>query len=627
MHNLKIRVLFLLMIALVALPTLAQSRTILEQAERDAQTFGTFADLANQAGLGETLNGDGPYTVLMPTNDGINTFLANNGLTAEDLTADPTLLRTLLDFHIIAGEFSAADITTAYGGQADGVLELATLGGEELTVQVDPAGTILLGGAGHAVFLPDQNVSNGVIHAISGVLVPPSLRDAEGLPTFRAKETAADLLGGAPEFSTLVQTATDNGLFDALSADGPITVFAPTNDAFLLAQSDMPEDVASVLQMHIVPGRWTVQALGDKLAVERRDIGTLETANGMTITYQLTTDGAILLNGQGISTFVTDVPVDNGIIHYIGNVMLPQRDNTLGEYIRESSDFTILETILDTTDMMSALDGEGPLTILAPTDDAFEALATRLNVTLDDLLANPDVLTTVLEFHVLEGDFPKADIVTLFTAEEDNVLELTTLGGEELTLQVDDDEDSTIILNNQGIDVFLPDVVTSNGRLHGLPGVLIPPSLRDEQGRPTFGTFTSIMDVLNRDEASFSQLVTLLEDNGLAAVLSGTDQFTVFAPTNGAILAAQDDLAGADVVSVLQFHVVPGRFTAQDLADLYALEDDNILELVTVNGDELTLQVDDAGNVVLNAQGITTTVVNIGASNGVVHAISGVLLP
>jgi len=627
MHNLKIRVVLLLMIALVALPTMAQRRNIMEQAERDAQTFGTFAELADLAGLGDVLRGEGPYTVLMPTNDGINTFLANNGLTAEDVTADPALVRTLLDFHVIAGEFSAADITTAYGGEADGVLELTTLGGEVLTVQVDPAGTVLLGGGGQAVFLPDQVVENGVIHAVSGVLLPPSLTDEQGLATFRVKETIADLLAGAPDFSTLVQVATDNGLLDALAGDGPITVFAPTNDAFLLAQGDMPEDVVSVLSMHVVPGRWTVAELGNKLAVERRDIGTLETLGGTTITYQLTPDGAILLNGQGITTFTSDVVVDNGVIHYIANVMLPQADNTLAEYIRDSSDFTILEAVLDATDLMGALEGDGPLTVLAPTDDGFEALATRLNVTLDDLLASPDVLTTVLQFHVLDGDFPKADIVTLYGAQDDGVLEVTTLGGEELSLQVDDDEASTIILNNQGIDVFLPDVVVSNGRIHGLPGVLIPPSLQDENGRPTFGTFTSIMDVLARDEASFSQLVGLLEENGLSAVLSGTEQFTVFAPTNGAILAATDNLAGADIVSVLQFHVVPGRYTAEDLDNLFDLEADNILELTTVSGEELWLQTDDAGNVILNAQGITTTVVNLGASNGIVHAISGVLLP
>ena len=627
MQNFKLRVLVLLVVALVAIPTFAQRRSALEQAERDAQTFGTFAELATLAGLGDVLNGDGPYTVLMPTNDSFNTFLTNNGLTLDDVKADPVLVRTLLDYHIISGEFSAADITAAYGGESDGVLELATLGGEELTIQVDPAGTVLLGGRGHAVFLPDQFVENGVIHAISGVLLPPSLTDEEGKATFRVKETIADLLGGAPEFTTLVQAVTDNGLLDALAGDGPITVFAPTNDAFLLSQSDMPEDIVSVLSMHVVPGRWTVQALGNQLALDRRDIGTLETLGGTTITYQLTADGAILLNGQGISTFVSDVVVDNGVIHYIGKVMIPQRDNTLGEYIRESSDFTLLETALDTVGLMDALDGEGPLTVLAPTDDAFERLASRLNITVDDMLANPDVLTAILQFHVLEGDFPSADIGTLYQSEQDGVLELTTLGGEELTLQVDDDENNTIILNRQGIDVFLPDVVTSNGRIHGLPGILIPPSLRDENGRPTFGTFRSIMDVLSRDQASFSSLVGLLEANGLAGTLSGTEQFTVFAPTNGALLTAQDELAGADVVSVLQFHIVPGRYTAEDLDDLFDLEADNILELTTISGEELWLQTDDAGNIILNAQGITSTVVNLSASNGVVHAISGVLLP
>lgn len=499
------------------------------------------------------------------------------------------------------------------------------ISGELLTLQVQTNGTIVMGGEGISVFLPDLNVKNGVIHAISGVLLPPSLVDDEGRATFRDLVTIADLLSDAPEFSTLLSTATENGLLDILAGDAPYTVFAPTNDAFALALGNMPDDVLSVLQMHIVPGHITVQELGNQLAVSRRDIGTLETLGGATITYQLSADGTVILNGQGILTFTTDVFVDNGVIHYIGNVMLPQREATAADFIRASTDFTILESVLETTNMMATMEGADPVTVFAPTDDAFTVLAQRLNITMDELLGDTAALTTIMQFHVLDGNFPTSDLVTAFGSQDDNVLELTTLGGEELTLQATDE--NTLILNRQGIDVFLPDVAVTNGLIQGTSGVMIPPSLIDANGLPTFGNFNSVMDVLNRDSSSFSSIVGLLEDNNFASTLSGIGQFTVFAPTNGALIAAQSTLAGLDAAEVVGFHVIEGRYTAQDLADLYALEADNILELTTMSGEELWLQVDDAGTIFLNAQGITTTITDLTASNGVVHAISGVLLP
>lgn len=622
----RTRMLFVFtLLLLLAMPSFAQSRSVLEQAETDAGSFGTFAELAKVAGLEETLNGDGTFTVLMPTNDAIATMLSSLGLTVDDLTANPTLVKTIVEFHILDGKYTSSDITTAYGGEADGVLDLVTLGGETLSLQVQTDGMIVLNAQGIVVFLPDIAAKNGTIHAISGVLYPPSLLDEDGLPTFRAKETIADLLSGAPDFSTLVTALTENGLLDTLSGEEKYTIFAPTNDAFNLAQGDMPEDVLSVLQMHVIPGRVTIQELSNRLVLSGRDVGTLETLGGTIITYQLTADGTVILNGQGISTFTTDVLVDNGVIHYIGNVMLPQREETVGEYIRTNNDFSTLETALETVDLLGALDGEGPFTLLAPTNDAFTALADRLNITVDDLLANPDVLTSILQFHVIEGESSSSDLITQYGGEDDNVLELTTLGSEELTLQADDDD--VITLNRQGIDVFLPDISVTNGVIHGISGILIPPSLRDEAGRPTFGSFKSIMDVLSQDANSFSSLVSLLEENNLAGTLSGTGQYTVFAPTNGALLTAQSTLADADVTGVLQFHIIEGRYTAKELGDLYALEDDNVLELTTVAGDELRLQVDDDGTIFLNAQGITVTVSNLTASNGMVHAISGVLLP
>ena len=114
MRKYRSLVFVLLMLFVVAMPTLAQSRDIVEQAERDAGSFSTFVAMVRAAGLEDTFKGDGPYTVLMPTNDAFANFLNSVGLTADDVTADPDLLKTILEFHVLDGEFSSSDIINAY---------------------------------------------------------------------------------------------------------------------------------------------------------------------------------------------------------------------------------------------------------------------------------------------------------------------------------------------------------------------------------------------------------------------------------------------------------------------------------------------------------------------------------
>ncbi len=124
--------------------------------------FSTLVDLVTQAGLAETLSGEGPFTVFAPTNDA---FAAVDPATVSALTADPTgALADVLKLHVISGEVMAADATAAVGTCVE------TLGGK---VKVEQTGSDLtIGGA--KIVDTDIVGSNGVIHVLDGVITAPS---------------------------------------------------------------------------------------------------------------------------------------------------------------------------------------------------------------------------------------------------------------------------------------------------------------------------------------------------------------------------------------------------------------------------------------------------------------------
>ena len=124
---------------------------------------------------------------------------------------------------------------------------------------------------------------------------------------------------GNPEFSTLVAAITAAGLGDALSGEGPFTVFAPTNAAFealpaeLLEKLLLPENkevLTKILTYHVVPAK--VMAAD----VAAGDVNTLEGS-----AFSITTEGGVKVNASNVTA--TDVPASNGVIHVIDAVLVP----------------------------------------------------------------------------------------------------------------------------------------------------------------------------------------------------------------------------------------------------------------------------------------------------------------
>ncbi len=135
-------------------------------------------------------------------------------------------------------------------------------------------------------------------------------------------------------------------------------------------------------------------------------------------------------------------------------------DQDIVETAVAAGDFTTLATALDAAGLTETLQGEGPFTVFAPTDDAFAALPAGA---LDDLLADPEALANVLTYHVVDGDVMSTDL--------SDGMEVEALNGDTLTITIDGD---TVKVNDA--TVTTADIETSNGVIHVIDTVLLPPA-------------------------------------------------------------------------------------------------------------------------------------------------------
>ncbi len=283
----------------------------------------------------------------------------------------------------------------------------------------------------------------------------------ESMEEEMASNSIVDIAEADGRFTTLIAAVEAAGLAETLSGEGPFTVFAPTDDAFATLPEGTVEtlleepagDLTDILLYHVVEG-----------VVPASEVVNLESATtllGEDITIEVVGED-VVLNGE-VEVIVTDIEASNGIIHVIDAVLLPPEDlPSIAEIAVEDGRFTTLVAALEAAGLVETLSGEGEFTVFAPTDEAFTALPEGV---LDTLLADPEGdLTNILLYHVIEGIFLAEDVVTLESA--------TTLLGENITITVTDDG---VILNDT-VMVIITDIQASNGVIHVIDAVLIPPS-------------------------------------------------------------------------------------------------------------------------------------------------------
>ena len=402
--------------------------------------FTTLAAALGAADLVDTLKGEGPFTVFAPTDDA---FAKLPEGTVESLLLPENLeqLKSILLYHVVSGKVMAADVVTLTNADA--------VSGEAVSIKVED-GKVYLNDTVE-VIIADVEASNGVIHVIDSVLLPSAkLSDI------------VDTAVADGRFTTLAAALGAADLVDTLKGEGPFTVFAPTDDAFaklpegtvesLLLPENL-EQLKSILLYHVVSGK-----------VMASDVVTLtsaDTVSGEAVSIKVE-DGKVYLNDT-VEVIITDVEASNGVIHVIDSVLLPPAKlSDIVDTAVADGRFTTLAAALGAADLVDTLKGEGPFTVFAPTDDAFAKLPEG---TVESLLLpeNLEQLKFILLYHVVSGKVMASDVVTLTSAD--------TVSGEAVSIKV---EDGKVYLNDT-VEVIITDVEASNGVIHVIDSVLLPP--------------------------------------------------------------------------------------------------------------------------------------------------------
>ncbi|MGE3172677.1 MAG: fasciclin domain-containing protein [Planctomycetota bacterium] len=330
------------------------------------------------------------------------------------------------------------------------------------------------------------------ITALSLLLLAPATaiaqRDGAKASSPEAPRTIVETAVAAGSFGTLVQAVQAAGLAEALSGEGPFTVFAPTDAAFAklpkgtletLLRPENKDRLTAILTYHVVAGRVAAKdAIGLRGAV---------TLNGQQLEFDTSLRG---LRVDGAKVVDTDIACSNGLIHVVDAVLLPS-DDTIPAVAKSASKgkngprFTTLLAAVEAAGLADTLDGDGPFTVFAPTDQAFAALP---DGTLDMLLLpeNRSKLVEILKLHVVAGRVFARDAIAAGMAK--------SLSGK--TLKITFDEDGARVGEAR---LLQTDLDASNGVIHVIDRVLLPERLS------RMGAVRALEDAVARGSELFNQ--------------------------------------------------------------------------------------------------------------------------
>ncbi len=502
----------------------------------------------------------------------------------------------------------------------------------------------------------NNRVATLTVLVIASLLLSPVVvaDDTQDIPT-NAQNTGVH--------DSLVAALSHAGLVSALQADGPFTVFAPTDDAFAAAGIDLStfdteeenSTLSDILLYHVVSGEVTASAVTDGM--------NAEALNGDDLSFTVT-DGVVMVNDATVTS--ADVMASNGVIHVIDKVLMPPADlGDIPTVAQGTGIHTSLVAAVTQADLVATLQGDGPFTVFAPTDDAFAAAGIDLEALDTD--EGKAALTDILLYHVVAGEVPSSAVTDGMVA--------AAVNGDDLSFTVGD----SVMVNDA--TVVLADVPASNGVIHVIDKVLMPPAdepvVTEDDGDICYNTvthtiaagasfeecmayayfedyemngqtFTGCYNTVTHTFTMVSQaeceaymwtpavdiamtagattihnsLVAALAQADLVATLQGDGPFTVFAPTDDAFAAAGIDLEALDtdegkaaLTDILLYHVVAGEVPSSAVTDG--------MVAAAVNGDDLSFTVGDS--VMVNDA--TVVLADVPASNGVIHVIDKVLMP
>jgi len=436
--------------------------------------------------------------------------------------------------------------------------------------------------------------------------------DDEGQPQIiEVNESISDLVITDSDFDILEAALQAANLVELFDEPGEYTVFAPTDSAFEAAGisestiSSMPVDyLAYLLQYHVI---------GEELTAIKISAGNRETLSSSRIPIVVNGDSIAL---EGANIIESDILASNGVIHKINRV-LTDIEPSLTEGL-EVLDLTILlDAISKAEGVSDTLAKYNDFTFFAPTNQALENFLDEIGQNSLDNIPE-DILAEILRYHLVRvkdnplSEFELINFNTLISTIDTVDLRKSVNSGT-LTLSLNPDSDNATVITDN-FNLVTEDLITTNGIVHVIDKVLIPPSIK-----PILNTVVEPA-YFNKNFSTLVEAVLTADPSVLQTLLDENGNYTLFAPTNAAFDAAGiDDLSAvSDLEGVLRYHLIGD--------DAYSAEDVMTTDqLSTANGEEIFFST-EGSNVFINGETLITAV-DIATDNGVVHVIDRTLLP
>jgi uncharacterized surface protein with fasciclin (FAS1) repeats len=565
--------------------------TVLDPADGAAAFQGTIVDFVVgnpaltslktavvRAGLVDALKSTGPFTLFAPNNGAFGDL--PSAILTTLLTNDEFIphLIDLLVYHVLMGEVFAISLSDD--------LTVTAANGEDLLITLPPIAV-----NGNKVVSADNDVSNGVVHIIDGVLLPSWVTNS-----------IAGRVVGASDLSTLLALVVLAGLDTAVAAPGELTLVAPTNAAFgklssatvtFLTSKQGKQTLTDILLYHVFPGIFVSTELFNGL--------TIDTLEGGTVKVSVGSAGVFFNDAKAVEV---DILANNGVVHKIDTVLDPADGavqqglpgGTVVDFVVGNPSLTSLTAAVVRAGLVDALKSAGPFTLFAPNNGAFGDLPSSI---LNTLLTNDEFiphLADLLLYHVLDAELKSSHIFNF---------RVKALNGEKLLLSTD-----PIAIN--GNKVVSADNTVSNGVVHIIDGVLIPSWVSNSIASRVIAA------------SDLSTLLSLVVLAGLDGAVAAPGELTLVAPINSAFAKLSTATVNfltsgsgkATLTDILLYHVFPGIFVSTELSDGLMID--------TLEGGTVEVTVSNAGVFFNDSKAVE---VDILANNGVVHKIDTVLDP
>ncbi|GGG56511.1 hypothetical protein GCM10011414_27940 [Croceivirga lutea] len=475
--------------------------------------------------------------------------------------------------------------------------------------------------------------------------------------------SVVDYIVGAENLTQLEEAVITAGLVEALNAEGPFTIFAPTDEAAANLFDLLGDNYSSfadfdtfvekqllelILSYHVVPGNYPSKELVEgalTTLVPDENIEIIAAGDSFVIGDASAVDATII----GVDNIA-----NNGVVHLIDKILIPQEVQefleslgidsggnlpTITELVGANEDLEFLYQALELTGLLETLDSEGPFTVFAPSNETLLFVAGIFGNSIEDIQSfdteeEIELLRNVLLYHVVEGtvsstDLASGEITTLLgdvisvaeTAEGFVLKDALNTNYEEANLEID-------VEINLNVNFVVTDIPAANGVIHIVDRVLVPQSVIDTVLSETENSLAELLE----NEMFIAAYYMVRGD--FVETFENSEEFTLFIPTNQAFLSLFEELDGIDSLAdfdteeelellstILSYHLIRNiKATASVLQDGQQIE--------TLQGEELTISLTNGVSILdKSGKAATVTSADILVGNGVIHFIDKVLLP